>query len=106
QTGYPAVMLNGGMDLEADHGTDSIKQVEIFAAVRERAEGLPATDSAQMAQLFQARTLDEVMRGVAAEPTTPGLPRLQVQPVAAPACGLALAGLRDGPVVVIDGGSA
>ncbi|WP_433379444.1 SDR family NAD(P)-dependent oxidoreductase [Actinoplanes sp. CA-142083] len=103
KTGYPVDMLNGGMDLESDLGIDSIKKVEIFAAVRERAVGLPATDSAQMAQLFQARTLDDVMRGI---PSTPGLPRLQVQPVAAPACGLALAGLRDGPIAVIDGGSA
>jgi malonyl CoA-acyl carrier protein transacylase len=109
KTGYPVDMLNGGMDLEADLGIDSIKKVEIFAAVRERAEGLPATDSARMAQLFQARTLDAVMRGVTeetGEPPGAGLPRLQVQPVAAPACGLALAGLRDGPVTVVDGGSA
>ncbi len=55
-------MLNGGMDLETDLGIDSIKKVEIFAAVRERAEGLPPTDSPRMAQLFEARTLDEVMR--------------------------------------------
>ncbi|HET6532601.1 MAG TPA: SDR family NAD(P)-dependent oxidoreductase [Actinoplanes sp.] len=109
KTGYPVDMLNGDMDLETDLGIDSIKKVEIFAAVRERAEGLPATDSAQMAQLFRARTLDEVMRGLAAEaagPTGDRLLRLQVQPVAAPACGLALAGLSDGPVAVIDGGSA
>ena len=108
KTGYPVDMLNGGMDLETDLGIDSIKRVEIFAAVRERAHGLPATDSAPMAELFRARTLDEVMRGVtaeAAEPTVPGLPRLPVRPVAAPACGLALAGLLDGPITVVDGGS-
>src|SRR5262249_26096865 len=62
KTGSPVDMLNGGMDLETDLGIDSIKKVEIFAAVRERAEGLPPTDSPQMAQLFQARTLDEVVR--------------------------------------------
>src|ERR1700738_4659193 len=55
-------MLGGGMDLETDLGIDSIKKVEIFAAVRERAEGMPATDSPQMARLFQLRTLDEVVR--------------------------------------------
>src|SRR5579883_3260598 len=43
KTGYPADMLNGGMDLETDLGIDSIKRVEIFAAVRERAAGLPPT---------------------------------------------------------------
>ena len=62
KTGYPVDMLNGGMDLETDLGIDSIKKVEIFAAVRQRAEGLPSTDSPQMAQLFEARTLDEIMR--------------------------------------------
>ena len=154
KTGYPVDMLNGGMDLESDLGIDSIKKVEIFAAVRERAEGLPSTESAQMASLFKARTLDDVMRGVTAKAgqvlSTPqageppesaeprrageagraaeagqgrreaqaapglqapgiaeaGLSRLQVRPVVAPACGLALAGLWDGPVAVVDGGSA
>jgi acyl transferase domain-containing protein len=118
KTGYPVDMLNGAMDLETDLGIDSIKKVEIFAAVRERAENLPATDSPQMAQLFEARTLDEVMRratdGSAAPSVaeTPGgqsppvvVRRMAVRVIAAPACGLALAGLGDGPITVVDGGS-
>jgi len=119
KTGYPVDMLNGGMDLETDLGIDSIKKVEIFAAVRQRAEGLPPTDSPQMAQLFQARTLDEVMRRAtddSAVPTVAGtdagdqspavvVRRLQVRPIAAPACGLALAGLSHGPIAVVDAGS-
>src|SRR6185437_15977398 len=68
KTGYPVDMLDGGMDLESDLGIDSIKKVEIFAAVRQRTEGLPPTDSPQMAQLFQARTLDEVLRRVSDDP--------------------------------------
>ncbi|WP_203707313.1 type I polyketide synthase, partial [Asanoa iriomotensis] len=111
KTGYPADMLDGGMDLAADLGIDSIKRVEIFAAVRERTHGLPATDSPRMAELFQARTIDEVIRLAGddspADPPTPAVVvrRLQVRPIAAPACGLALAGLRDGPIAVVDGGS-
>jgi NADP-dependent 3-hydroxy acid dehydrogenase YdfG len=129
KTGYPADVLNGGMDLETDLGIDSIKRVEIFAAVRERAAGLPPTDSPHMARLFQARTLDEVVRLMAdgdeagpAERATAAVHtnhmtqtastdptvvvrRLQVRPIAAPACGLAMAGLADGPISVIDGGS-
>jgi acyl transferase domain-containing protein/NADP-dependent 3-hydroxy acid dehydrogenase YdfG len=129
KTGYPVNMLNGGMDLETDLGIDSIKKVEIFAAVRERAEGLPPTDSPEMELLFQARSLDEVMRlsaGSTAAGTTatdtsavPGvadagaaghgpavaLQRIPVKAVAAPACGLALAGLGGGPITVVDGGS-
>jgi hypothetical protein len=140
KTGYPVEMLNGGMDLETDLGIDSIKKVEIFAAVRQRAEGLPSTDSPEMERLFQARTLDEVMRGAAdnsandnsandnsandnsaAETSATDNPtvadtdaeqgravvveRIRVRPVAAPACGLALAGLANGPITVVDGGS-
>ena len=112
KTGYPVDMLNGGMDLESDLGIDSIKKVEIFAAVRQRTEGLPATDSPQMAQVFQARTLDEILRRVTDDSTEPAaaetavvVRRLAVRPVAAPACGLALAGLGGGPVTVVDGGS-
>jgi NADP-dependent 3-hydroxy acid dehydrogenase YdfG len=111
-------MLNGAMDLETDLGIDSIKKVEIFAAVRERAEDLPATDSPQMAQLFEARTLDEVMRRATDGSAAPAVAeatggqsppvavrRMAVRPIAAPACGLALAGLADGPITVVDGGS-
>ncbi len=36
QTGYPADMLELDLDLEADLGIDTVKQAEIFAAVRER----------------------------------------------------------------------
>ncbi|GIF63897.1 hypothetical protein Ais01nite_19320 [Asanoa ishikariensis] len=107
KTGYPVDMLDGGMDLAADLGIDSIKKVEIFAAVRERTHGLPPTDSPQMADLFQARTLDEVIRLASGHPTTPTVVvrRLQVQPVSAPASGRELAGLRQGPIAVIDDGS-
>jgi acyl transferase domain-containing protein len=127
KTGYPVEMLGGGMDLETDLGIDSIKKVEIFAAVRERAEGMPATDSPQMARLFQLRTLDEIVRWAGspgdpafAVPTAPNgnvertdgeeivtavMRRLQVRLLAAPASGLALAGLKRAPLIIVDGGS-
>jgi acyl transferase domain-containing protein len=129
KTGYPIDMLDGGMDLEADLGIDSIKKVEIFAAVRQQAAGMPAADSPQMAQLFQLRTPDEVVRWAGSRNDVPSgrdestssaaqahgvdrpevvtevMRRLQVRPLAAPACGLALAGLVHGPLIVVDGGS-
>ena len=119
KTGYPVDMLNGGMDLETDLGIDSIKKVEIFAAARQRAEGLPSTDSPQMAQIFEARTLDEVMRRATDNGAMPAVAdtdageqspavvvrRILVRPAGAPACGLALAGLANGPITVVDGGS-
>jgi len=38
QTGYPADMLDPELDLEADLGIDTVKQAEMFAAVRESFE--------------------------------------------------------------------
>jgi acyl transferase domain-containing protein/NADP-dependent 3-hydroxy acid dehydrogenase YdfG len=123
KTGYPTDMLDGAMDLEADLGIDSIKKVEIFAALRERVAGMPSADSPQMAQLFQLRTLDQIVRWAGegtserTEARPPARPddgerittevarRLEVRPAVAPACGLALAGLTGSPLVVVDGGS-
>jgi acyl carrier protein len=34
-TGYPADLLDPDLDLEADLGVDTVKQAEVFAAVRE-----------------------------------------------------------------------
>ncbi|MDR1045591.1 MAG: SDR family NAD(P)-dependent oxidoreductase [Candidatus Adiutrix sp.] len=42
ETGYPRDMLRPSMNLAADLGLDSIKKVEIMAALSERLEGLPA----------------------------------------------------------------
>jgi acyl transferase domain-containing protein/NADP-dependent 3-hydroxy acid dehydrogenase YdfG len=117
KTGYPVDMLDGAMDLEADLGIDSIKKVEIFAAVRQRVAGMPAADSPRMAQLFQLRTLDQIVHWAGdrathrdpsgnGDPGPPALRRLQVRPIPAPAHGLPLAGLTHSPpLVVVDGGS-
>jgi acyl transferase domain-containing protein len=43
KTGYPVEALAAEMDLEADLGIDSIKRVEILAAVNERVPGLDAS---------------------------------------------------------------
>ena len=58
KTGYPAEMLNLEMDLEADLGIDSIKRVEILAAVEEAVPGLPRVDSDRLGSL---RTLGEIV---------------------------------------------
>src|SRR5690606_2005924 len=36
QTGYPPDMLEPDLDLEADLGVDTVKQLAVFASVRER----------------------------------------------------------------------
>jgi acyl transferase domain-containing protein len=58
RTGYPEEMLSLDMDLEADLGVDSIKRVEILAAVQELVPALPAVRPAQIAS---KRTLREIV---------------------------------------------
>ncbi|MBK9655582.1 MAG: hypothetical protein IPO66_08925 [Rhodanobacteraceae bacterium] len=58
KTGYPVDMLNLDMDLEGDLGIDSIKRVEILAAVDERAPDLPKVDRARLGAM---RTLAEIV---------------------------------------------
>ncbi len=66
KTGYPADMLNLGMDLEGDLGVDSIKRVEILSALQEQAPGLPKLDMAHMAALRTLGAIVDYMRGLAA----------------------------------------
>jgi NADP-dependent 3-hydroxy acid dehydrogenase YdfG/acyl carrier protein len=58
KTGYPTEMLEPGMALDTDLGIDSIKRVEILAAVRERVPVLPEFETSVMAGL---RTLGEIV---------------------------------------------
>jgi NADP-dependent 3-hydroxy acid dehydrogenase YdfG len=58
KTGYPTEMLEPGMALDTDLGIDSIKRVEILAAMRERVPSLPEFDTTVMAGL---RTLGEIV---------------------------------------------
>ncbi len=57
KTGYPAEMLEPTMELDADLGIDSIKRVEILAALQER---LPQLPEVQPEQLGRLRTLQEI----------------------------------------------
>ena len=47
KTGYPAEMLDPELDLEADLGVDTVKQAELFSAVREE-YGIPRDDSRKL----------------------------------------------------------
>ena len=58
KTGYPADMLEFGMDMEADLGIDSIKRVEILGAMQERFPQLPAVEAEELAVL---RTLEQII---------------------------------------------
>ncbi len=63
-TGYPAEMIEGGMDIEADLGIDSIKRVEILSTVEERMPGLPQVTPDMMGTL---RTLNQIAEFLAGE---------------------------------------
>ena len=58
KTGYPREMVAPEMDIEADLGIDSIKRVEIIAAVEERLPGLPQIKPEHMGTL---RTLAQII---------------------------------------------
>jgi len=58
KTGYPAEMLDLSMNLEGDLGIDSIKRVEILAAVQDEAPGLPEVDASHMGTL---KTLGQIV---------------------------------------------
>src|SRR5207245_1018494 len=58
KTGYPAEMLEPGMDVEADLGIDSIKRVEIMGALQER---YPAAAEAGPERLAELRTLGDIV---------------------------------------------
>jgi malonyl CoA-acyl carrier protein transacylase len=47
KTGYPPEMLDLDLDLEADLGIDTVKQAEMFAAIRERYD-IPRDDTLQL----------------------------------------------------------
>jgi hypothetical protein len=70
KTGYPAEMLAAHMDLEADLGIDSIKRVEILAAFRERAPGLPEVEPTELGRLRTLGQIVEHMRALQAAPAS------------------------------------
>ncbi|MBY9067638.1 acyltransferase domain-containing protein [Hyphomonas sp. WL0036] len=57
KTGYPTDMLEDDMDLEGELGVDSIKQVEILSALRDRFPSLPEVDPEDIAELRSIRKI-------------------------------------------------
>ena len=124
KTGYPAEMLNLDMELEADLGIDSIKQVEILSAVREVLPDLPEIDPSQLADLrtlgaiLSAMTEDSRKEPVMASQEAPDIDaqanapevngdvsRFNINIAPAASTGFTLTGLRDiGRIGVTDDG--
>ncbi len=67
KTGYPVEMLNLGMGMDADLGIDSIKRVEIMAALRGR---LPQAPEIKPEHLGALQTLEQVVAFLAAGSAT------------------------------------
>ena len=115
KTGYPVDMLGPEMEM-AELGIDSIKQVEILSALQRRFPGLPEIPASELSAL---RTLQDVadsvagftsangtnhsakeQHSVASPPPSAGLRCQQAVLREVPASGFAMAGLRDGEVLI------
>ena len=68
KTGYPVEMLELSMGLDSDLGIDSIKRVEILAALQERLPELPEVDPEELAQLATLQEIVAAMGGGASAP--------------------------------------
>ncbi|WP_257389588.1 phosphopantetheine-binding protein, partial [Tahibacter caeni] len=63
KTGYPAEMISLDMDLEADLGVDSIKRVEILAALHTQGAVVAKTEPAKMSGMHTLRQIAEYLQG-------------------------------------------
>ncbi|MCX2934113.1 beta-ketoacyl synthase N-terminal-like domain-containing protein, partial [Mycobacterium sp. CVI_P3] len=86
KTGYPVDMLGLGMEMEAELGIDSIKQVEILAALQAKFPGAPEIPASELSGL---RTLQDVVDTIAdfAGPVTAAAAAPVVPVAAGPAAG-------------------
>ncbi len=63
KTGYPAGMLTLDMDLEGDLGIDSIKRVEILAAIEEKLPGINTITPDELSSLHTLRQIIDRLSG-------------------------------------------
>ena len=86
QTGYPPDLLDLDLDLEADLGIDTVKQAEVFAAIREAYE-IPFDDSLKLRDYptlnHVVGFVRELAPGLAEEPE-PAAPEAAAAEAAAP----------------------
>ncbi|MGA2113600.1 MAG: SDR family NAD(P)-dependent oxidoreductase [Bryobacteraceae bacterium] len=90
KTGYPREMLDLDLDMEADLGVDTVKQAELFAAIREtynipRDANLKLRDFPTLARVIQFvydRRPD--LKGAAPVPAAASVPAVASAPIAAP----------------------
>ncbi len=85
-TGYPADLLEADLDLEADLGVDTVKQAEVFAAVRGHYE-LERDDNLQLRDFPTLRHVAGWVRDRAGLGTPPAASVVSPAPVGAPVSG-------------------
>lgn len=100
KTGYPETMLEPSLDLGADLGIDSIKRVEILAALT---EALPGTEPYDPARLGSLRTLADVAAAVGGVVSTAPVPGSSTTPSMAPAGPAAATGSATDPRDIVLG---
>jgi len=81
KTGYPEDMLDAEMDLEAELGVDSIKQVEILSAVRDARPDLPEIDPSELAEL---RSIGQIAAFISRSAPAPAAAAPAVVPTSPP----------------------
>ncbi len=84
-TGYPADLLDPELDLEADLGVDTVKQAEVFAAVRAQWD-LERDDTLQLREFPTLNHVAAWVRGKLGvpDPVAPGVPAAAVTTRTAP----------------------
>ena len=70
KTGYPADMLDTGLDLEADLGIDTVKQAEFISEVRETFD-IPRIDGLKIAEFPTIEHIIDFVRGETVRVATP-----------------------------------
>ena len=98
KTGYPAEMLELGMDMEADLGIDSIKRVEIFGAITEQHPQITGINPQELAEL---RTLAEIVTYISSKNITSAPAAKTVAAAPAPVVANENAGLSSEKVTAI-----
>ena len=102
KTGYPVDMLDVSMNLDADLGIDSIKRVEILAALQ---EALPEAPVVAPDQLGELRTLSQIVdvlaQGAPAGPTHASSAPAPDQPARTAPAGVAPAGVAPAGVAPV-----
>ena len=125
KTGYPAKMLKLEMEIEADLGVDSIKQVEILSALEDQLPGLPELEPTEVAELKSlgriAAHIEGLLGGRAprrvgtddrsdseddseSDPGGAAISRFVVEDRPAPACGWGMVGLNGDCEILVIGG--